>query len=138
MTGYRGNDRKTMGVDDAEEYITQHTAGDRVDVTYEGPGGVHEHTEVSPEEAVELLRTSLKFDADVTPDERTRLDDKISGFERRNELYDGYGPDGLETPLTLDEDGEEYRIVADLYNWRVREDDDEHLSARLTISAERG
>lgn len=138
MTEYHGNDGKTMGVDDAEEYITQHTAGDRVDVTYEGPGGVHEHTAVSPEEAIELLKTSLKYDADVTPDERRRLDDKISGFERRNELYEGYGPDGLETPLTLNEEGEEYRIIADLYNWRVQEDDDEHLSARLTISAKRG
>lgn len=139
---------------EAEKVMTNLTNGG-VGVLYDGPGGLRDSQLVDPQDASEVLNTALKYGTEMTPDERLERQEAMEelGFDNSaygsgsvvQELVDGHGEQGSETPVYLmagtDEQmrGSEYAVVVEDLQTAVRsteEEFDAHLILEGNMAGE--
>lgn len=132
---------------EAEKVMTNLTNGS-VGVLYDGPGELRDQQLVETQEAAEVLNTALKYGAEMTPDERLERQEAMEelGFDNSaygsgsvvQELVDGHGEQGSETPVYLQVGtdgqmrGSEYAVVVEDLQTAVRSTE-EDFNAQLIL-----
>ena len=137
------------------EKIMKNLTKSNVGVRYDGPGGLQDNQLAEPQEASEVLNTALEHSSQMTLHEHTRKEVAMEslGFDNSNygngsvvqELVEGYGVQGLDTPVYViadfDEEaseesdiiGSQYTIVADDLQTAIRSTEEDY-DARLTLT----